>query len=73
MTLPDTPNVSLRDAIIWIAYGKAKPPEDFAGNALWLSREKEIEAAPRALVGFREWLIGGRGNWAGWADNHRKA
>ena len=45
MTLPDTPNVSLRDAIIWIAYGKAKPPEDFADNALWLSREKEIKAA----------------------------
>ena len=49
MTLPDTPNVSLRDAIIWIAYYKAKPPEDFADNALWLSREKEIKAARLAL------------------------
>jgi hypothetical protein len=49
MTLPDTPNVSLRNAIIWIAYGKAKPLEDFAGNALWLSREKELKAARLAL------------------------
>ena len=49
MTLPETPNVSLRDAIIWIVYGKAEPPEDLAGNALWLSREKEIEAARLAL------------------------
>jgi hypothetical protein len=49
MTLPVTPNVSLRDAIIWIAYGKAEPPEDLAGKALWLSREKEIKAARLSL------------------------
>ena len=49
MTLPDTPNISLREAIIWIAYNKAKPPEDFAGNELWLSQEKDIADARAAL------------------------
>ena|SRR5580704_9318046 len=47
--LPDTPHVSMRAAIIWIAYGDAKPPDNLKGNTLWLSREQPIEAARSSL------------------------
>jgi hypothetical protein len=49
MTLPDTQHVSLRDAIIWIAYGNAKPLDNLSGDALWLSQEKAIADARAAL------------------------
>ena len=43
MILPDTQHVSLRNAMLWIAYGDAKPRNDYAGNALWFTKEKEIK------------------------------
>ena len=49
MILPDTQHVSLRNAILWIAYGDAEPPNDYTGNELWFSKEKEIKDARSAL------------------------
>src|SRR5262249_20896678 len=48
MILPDTQHVSLRNVILWIAYGDAEPPNDYAGNELWFSKEKEIKDARSA-------------------------
>jgi hypothetical protein len=41
MPLPNAPHVSLREAILWIAYGDAKPGDDLSGDGLWLNQEKE--------------------------------
>jgi hypothetical protein len=49
MSLPDTARVSLRDAIIWIAYGEEQPSDDLTGNALWYSREEKMSEARLAL------------------------
>jgi hypothetical protein len=49
MGLPDTARVSLRQAIIWIAYGEAEAPDDLAGDALWYSRDEAIDAARKRL------------------------
>jgi len=47
--LPDTANVSLRDAIIWIAFGEAPAPEELKGRMLWLSRDEPLQTARSSL------------------------
>jgi hypothetical protein len=49
MPLPNAPHVSLREAILWIAYGDAKPGDDLSGDGLWLNQEKEVVDARAGL------------------------
>ena len=49
MPLPNAPHVSLREAILWIAYRDAKPGDDLSGDGLWLNQEKEVVDARAAL------------------------
>jgi hypothetical protein len=45
----NTPHVSLRDAILWVAYGEGKSADDLSGDGLWLNREKQVVDARTAL------------------------
>jgi hypothetical protein len=49
MPLPNAPHVSLREAVLWIAYGDAKPRVDLSGDGLWFNQEKEVVDARAAL------------------------
>jgi hypothetical protein len=49
MSLPSAPQVSLRNAILWIAYRDTKPAGDLSGNELWVSQDENIVRARGAL------------------------
>jgi hypothetical protein len=49
MSLPSAPQVSLRNAILWIAYGDTKPAGHLSGDELWVSQDENIVRARAAL------------------------
>ena len=54
MTLPDSPYVSLRDAILCIAYGEGKLTHDLSGDSLWLVKEPDNEFDPNAIAVYHK-------------------